>query len=77
MDRPRHVVVAAGAKILGPITIASGSAIGANAVVVRDVPADSVAVGIPAKVSPKAKLNATREGATVPDIDWVDPAIFI
>lgn len=72
-----HVVVGAGAKILGPIHVGAGSAIGANAVVVRDVPAESVAVGIPAKISPKASVAGTREGAMVPDIDWVDPAIFI
>jgi serine O-acetyltransferase len=72
-----HVVVGAGAKILGPIHIGTGSAIGANAVVVRDVPADSIAVGIPAKVSPKTTVSSSREGSMVPDIDWVDPAIFI
>lgn len=46
------VVVGAGAKILGPITIGAGSAIGANAVVVKDVAPDSIAVGIPATVRP-------------------------
>ena len=72
-----NVVVGAGAKILGPIHIGSGSAIGANAVVVRDVPADSVAVGIPAKISSKAEAAKSQSGSMVPDIDWVDPAIFI
>lgn len=46
-----EVTVGTGAKILGPIVIGDRSQIGANAVVVRDVPADSVAIGIPAKVA--------------------------
>ncbi|MCJ7688134.1 MAG: serine O-acetyltransferase [Clostridiaceae bacterium] len=44
------VVVGAGAKILGPIRIGTGSKIGANAVVLKDVLAKSTAVGIPARV---------------------------
>ena len=48
-----NVVVGAGAKVLGPITIGEGSAIGANAVVTKDVPAEHIAVGIPAKNRPR------------------------
>lgn len=44
------VVVGAGAKILGPITIGACARIGSNAVVVRSVPAHATAVGIPARV---------------------------
>ena len=44
------VWIGAGARILGPIRIGARSRIGANAVVVSDVPPDSVAIGIPAKV---------------------------
>ncbi len=44
------VVVGAGAKILGPITVGRGTRVGANSVVVNDVPADVTVVGIPAKV---------------------------
>jgi len=44
------VWVGAGARILGPITIGARSRIGANAVVLQDIPPDSVAVGIPARV---------------------------
>ncbi|MFE6734063.1 serine O-acetyltransferase EpsC [Microbacterium sp. NPDC057741] len=44
------VLVGAGAKILGPIVIGAGTAIGANAVVTKDAPADSVLTGVPAKV---------------------------
>ena len=42
-----------GAKILGPITIGKGAKIGANAVVLKDVPDYSTAVGIPAKIKYK------------------------
>jgi serine O-acetyltransferase len=46
----RNVVVGAGAKILGPITIGDGAKVGSNAVVVRDVPPGATAVGIPARI---------------------------
>ena len=45
------VVVGAGAKILGPITIGARTRVGANAVVVKNVPSDSVVVGIPGRVT--------------------------
>ncbi len=45
------VVVGAGAKILGPIKIGARTRVGANAVVVKDVPHDSVVVGIPGRVT--------------------------
>lgn len=44
------VEIGAGAKLLGPIHIGNGARIGANAVVLCDVPAQGVAVGIPAKI---------------------------
>jgi serine O-acetyltransferase len=44
------VVVGAGAKVLGPIKIGSGSKIGANAVVLKDLLANTTAVGIPARM---------------------------
>ncbi len=44
------VVVGAGAKILGPITIGNGARIGSNAVVVKPVPDDATVVGIPARI---------------------------
>jgi serine O-acetyltransferase len=46
------VVIGAGAKLLGPITVGNGARIGANAVVLKDVPAGEVHVGIPARVRP-------------------------
>jgi len=44
------VVIGAGAKVLGPITIGSGAKVGSNAVVVKDVPAGTTAVGNPARI---------------------------
>lgn len=45
-----RVTVGAGAKILGAITVGDDASIGANAVVVKDVPATGVAIGVPAVV---------------------------
>ena len=58
----RGVVVGAGAKILGPIHIGEGAKIGSNAVVVRDVPAQATAVGIPARIVEPAR-DAQRQRA--------------
>ena len=44
------VLIGMGAKILGNITVGAGARIGANAVVIRDVPPDATAVGIPARI---------------------------
>lgn len=44
------VTIGSGARILGPVTIGRGATIGANAVVLTDVPAGAVAVGVPAVV---------------------------
>jgi len=49
-----EVVIGAGAKLLGPITVGDRARIGANAVVLLDVPPDSTAVGVPARVLPNA-----------------------
>ena len=45
-----HVVVGAGAQVLGPIRIGAHSRIGANSVVVKDVPPHSVVVGVPGRI---------------------------
>ena len=45
-----NVVIGAGAKVLGPITGGKNSKIGANSVVTRNVPSNTVVVGIPARV---------------------------
>jgi len=65
-----RVVVGAGAKILGPVRIGDGAQIGANAVVVKDVPAGAVAVGVPAEVRQRPESWST-------DADFLDPAIYI
>ena len=44
-----NVVIGSGAQILGPIIIGENANVGANSVVIKDVPADAVMVGIPAK----------------------------
>jgi serine O-acetyltransferase len=51
-----HVDIGAGAKILGRITIGNNVHIGANAVVITDVPDDAIAVGVPAVIKKKSKL---------------------
>ncbi|MEL6577883.1 MAG: hypothetical protein AAFQ81_18530, partial [Pseudomonadota bacterium] len=43
------VVIGTGAKLLGPITVGDGARIGANAVVIEDVPAGATVVGVPAR----------------------------
>jgi serine O-acetyltransferase len=48
-----RVDIGAGAVVLGPIRIGSDVSIGANAVVISDIPSNSVAVGVPARVIPK------------------------
>ena len=45
-----NVMVGAGAKVLGPFTVGDNAKIAANAVVLKEVPANATAVGIPAKV---------------------------
>ena len=57
------VVVGAGAKILGPVTIGRGAKIGSNAVVVKDVPECATAVGIPARILDDETKNAREESA--------------
>ena len=50
------VDIGAGAKVLGRIRIGDRVSIGANAVVVKDVPSDCVAVGVPAVIRPKRSV---------------------
>jgi serine O-acetyltransferase len=60
LDVPRignRVNIGAGAKILGPITIGDDVDIGANAVVITDVPAGCIAVGVPAKIKQKRPVQ--------------------
>jgi len=68
-----RVVIGAGARVLGPVVVGDDAQIGANAVVVKDVPAGSVVVGVPGRVRevPVEKRSATD------DLELVDPAIWI
>lgn len=59
-----NVMVGAGAKVLGPMKIGSGAKVAAGAVVLTEIPDNSTAVGIPAKV-------VRREGVKVDDLDQV------
>lgn len=65
-----QVVIGAGAKVLGAITIGQGSRIGANAVVVRDVAPGSVVVGVPGKVvtPPSARPAPDLHHDHLPDV---------
>jgi serine O-acetyltransferase len=65
-----HVTIGAGAKVLGPVWVGDGAQIGANAVVVKDVPPRSVAVGVPAVVRVRPKPFPVAEAVE-------DPAIWI
>ena len=52
------VIIGVGAKVLGGLTLGHGSVVGANAVVLRNVPPGYVAIGVPAKnLSPKAERS--------------------
>ena len=63
-----RVTIGAGARVLGPVLIGDDVQVGANSVVVKDVPSGAVATGIPAVV------RFPRRDATT---QWMDPAIYI
>jgi len=60
-DIGNNVDIGSGAKLLGRITIGDNSIIGANAVVLDDVPANSLAVGVPATVSSRRPNQPTSD----------------
>jgi serine O-acetyltransferase len=60
----RGVNVGAGAKLIGRIHVGDGAAIGANAVVLHDVPAGALAVGIPAQVVEESVVTPLRSEAS-------------
>lgn len=57
-----RVDIGAGAKLLGPIIIGDDAVIGANAVVLRDVPAGHLAVGVPARILRRQRETIVTEG---------------
>ena len=65
-----RVVIGAGAKVLGDVVVGADSRVGANAVVVNDVPACSVVVGIPGRVVQRqsSEYCAAESGDDVPDL---------
>ena len=60
-----RVDIGAGAVIVGPIHIGDDVSIGANAVVLQDVPANSIAVGVPATIKPKRPGKMPQSGSEV------------
>ena len=64
-----HAVIGAGAKVLGDITMGERSKIGSNSVVVKDVPDDSTAIGIPARVIKKGADTDAHSHNKLPDIN--------
>ena len=73
-----HVMIGAGAKVLGPITIGNGVKVGANAVVVKDVPCGTVAIGVPARLLPKPERDTKDRDLIVdPNYFFDEPALYI
>jgi len=68
----RNVVVGTGAAILGAITVGEGTRVGAGSVVVRDVPPNSVVVGVPGKVIYRDG-RPVRESVDLEHTDLPDP----
>ena len=66
-----QVTIGAGARVLGNVNVGDGAQIGANSVVTKDVPANSVAVGIP------AQIREPIEGLSPEELLDASPAIFI
>jgi len=61
------VVIGAGAKVLGPITVGSNGRVGSNAVVVKDVPDDRTVVGVPGRIAGSETAHprkTTKRGKT-------------
>ena len=65
-----HVMVGSGAKVLGPFRVGDNSKIASNAVVLSEIPPDSTAVGVPARV---VRQNGQRVDAELDQIHIPDP----
>ncbi|MGC8554222.1 MAG: serine O-acetyltransferase [Candidatus Acidulodesulfobacterium sp.] len=70
-----RVIIGTGAKILGPLTIGHDSKVGANSVVVSEVPAHSTVVGIPAK-SAKRDESEVHDNIDLEHNRLFDPAFY-
>lgn len=64
-----HVVVGAGAKVLGPIELSEGVKVGSNAVVTKSVPKDATVVGIPGRIICKSGDQGCQQSANKVDAD--------
>jgi serine O-acetyltransferase len=64
-----RVDIGAGAKVLGNISIGDDVAIGANAVVITDVPSNSIAVGVPARIRPRKRVETSGPDLIQPERD--------
>lgn len=62
-----NVMVGAGAKILGPFKVGDNAKIAANAVVLSEVPSDSTAVGIPARIVKRRNIKCDLDQVHIPD----------
>ena len=67
-----NVVVGAGAKVLGNITIGDNSYIGSNAVVIRDVPPNSTVVGVPGRIT---KQEGRKIDVSLDHVHVLDPLL--
>jgi serine O-acetyltransferase len=65
------VLLGAGATLLGPITVGDGANIGAASMVVGDVPANGVAIGVPAKISMRKKESSYTSPAESMDTNML------
>jgi serine O-acetyltransferase len=65
------VTMGAGARVLGPVVVGNGAQVGANAVVVKDVPAHAIATGVPARI----RLTQPQEDPL--EALYAEPALWI
>jgi serine O-acetyltransferase len=64
-----RVIIGAGAKVLGPIKIGDDSRIGANAVVVKEVPSSAVVIGVPGQVIARSRPGTeSQDDSMMPDL---------
>lgn len=68
-----NVVISTGAKVLGPFKVGDNSKIGANAVVLKEVPPNSTAVGVPAQIVVKDKTKICEDEIDLDQIRLPDP----
>ncbi|WXT99358.1 MAG: Serine acetyltransferase [Catillopecten margaritatus gill symbiont] len=70
-----NVVIGAGAKILGPITLEDGVRVGSNSVVVKSVEKDQTIVGVPGRALKEAKKQSEKFDSYAVDADVDDPTV--